>query len=105
MIEEAPQQVQKNDQKEVKVKGWRQSDIYLKPFETGICIEENLTANHRLLFNKHPARKHHVLVITKEPEQQGSRLNTKDFMAALVAMKSLDDAFMCYNSGTIAGSS
>lgn len=50
------------------MQGFRQSDIFLKPFESGICIEENLTKKHRLIFNKYPARKHHVLVITKEPE-------------------------------------
>ena len=77
----------------------------MKPFESGICIEENLTSKHRLLFNKFPARNCHVLVITKEPENQGNRLNTTDFMAALVALKTLDEAFMYYNSGPTAGAS
>ena len=97
IVEEIPPIIQKSQQKEVKHKGFRQSDIFLKPFENGICIEENLTTNHRLLFNKFPARRHHVLVVTKEPESQANRLNTKDFMAALVALKTLDEAFMCYN--------
>ena len=26
--------------------GFRQSDVFLKPFEAGICIEENLTKKH-----------------------------------------------------------
>ena len=41
----------------------------MKPFEEGICIEEDLTKSHRLIFNKYVARKHHVLVITKEQER------------------------------------
>ena len=85
--------------------GFRQSDVFLKPFEAGICIAESLTTRHRLIFNKFPARKHHVLVITKEPEKQQSRLNRADFEAVLLAMKTLDEAFMYYNAGEIAGAS
>lgn len=77
----------------------------MKPFEAGICIEESLTPHHRLIFNKFPARKHHLLVITKEPERQSSRLNKRDFEAALLALKSLDEAFLYYNAGEIAGAS
>lgn len=58
---------------------FRQSDVFLKPFEAGICIEENLTKKHRLIFNKFPARQHHVLVITKEAESQSDKLNRDDF--------------------------
>ena len=60
----------KSQQAQVRNLGFRQSDVFLKPFESGICVEENLTTHHRLIFNKFPARKHHVLVITKEPERQ-----------------------------------
>ena len=77
----------------------------MKPFEHGICIEENFTQNHRLIFNKFPARKLHVLVITKEPEPQTSKLNTSDFKAALLALQTLGDSFMYYNSGPTAGAS
>ena len=85
--------------------GFRQSDVFLKPFEVGICIEENLTKNHRLIFNKYPARQNHVLVITKEAESQSEKLNKDDFQAALLTMKVLEDAFMYFNSGPIAGAS
>ena len=64
-----------------------------------------MTTHHRLIFNKFPARKHHVLVITKEPERQQTRLNTSDFKAALIALKTLDEAFMYYNAGAAAGAS
>jgi len=67
------------EQPEPSTQGFRQSDVFLKPFEAGICIEENLTKNHRLIFNKFPARQHHVLVITKEAESQSDKLNKGDF--------------------------
>ena len=95
----------KSQAAQVKSLGFRQSDVFLEPFEPGICIEENLTQNHRLIFNKFPARKHHVLVITKEPESQSKRLNTSDFMASLLALKTLDESFMYYNSNSISGAS
>jgi ATP adenylyltransferase/5',5'''-P-1,P-4-tetraphosphate phosphorylase II len=46
----------------------RKSDIFLEPFEEGICIKDNLTRTHRLLFNKYPGREYHVLIVTKERE-------------------------------------
>jgi ATP adenylyltransferase/5',5'''-P-1,P-4-tetraphosphate phosphorylase II len=46
-----------------------------------------------------------VLVITKEAESQAERLTKEDFKAALTALKTLDEAFMYYNSGKIAGCS
>ena len=79
--------------------------MFLKPFEPGICIEENLTQHHRLIYNKFPARKNHVLVITKEPERQSVKLNTSDFKAALIALKTLDEAFLYFNAGEEAGAS
>lgn len=46
-----------------------------------------------------------MLVITKEPERQQGRLNTSDFKAALIALKTLDEAFLYYNAGAVAGAS
>ena len=56
------------DPKQKKVQQFRKSDPFLEPFEEGICIDDNLTKSHRLIFNKYPARKNHLLVITKEKE-------------------------------------
>lgn len=84
---------------------FRQSDVFLKPFEQGICIEESLSAKHRLIFNKYPAFANHVLVISKEPEPQSERLSLEDFKASLLTLKSLNEAFMYYNSGPLAGAS
>ena len=43
---------------------FRKTDVFLKPFEPGICIDDTLTATHTLLFNKFPVRKNHVLIVT-----------------------------------------
>ena len=79
--------------------------MFLKPFEAGICIEESLTEKHRLIFNKFPARQNHVLVITKEPDSQQDKLTKNDFKAALLTLKVLDEAFMFFNCGALAGAS
>ena len=83
---------------------FRKSDVFLEPFEEGICIDDNLTKTHRLLFNKYPAWVYHVLVITKEKEKQGDVINQRDFEASLLAMITLD-GFLYYNSSPISGAS
>ena len=87
-----------------KKSAFRKSDVFLEPFEEGICIDDNLTKTHRLLFNKYPSRKNHVLVVTKEREMQGDLLNWRDFEASLLAMRALD-GFIFYNSNSISGAS
>jgi ATP adenylyltransferase len=78
--------------------------VFLEPFEEGICIDDQLTKTHRLLFNKFPSRPHHVLIVTKDKEKQGDLLNIRDLEASLIAMKAVD-GFIYYNSGEIAGAS
>ena len=46
-----------------------------------------------------------MLVITKEPERQQGKLNMDDFKAVLLALKTLDEGFVYYNSGAEAGAS
>ena len=62
-----------------------------KPFEDRICISENLTSKHRLLFAKHPHGNYHLLVATKEPQKQNEILDLNDFQAALIALKAVED--------------
>lgn len=57
------------DKAKFKPSGFRKSDVFLEPFEEGICIEDNLSKYHRLIFNKYPVRDQHVLVVTKEKEK------------------------------------
>jgi len=67
-------------------------------------IEENLTAYHRLIFNKFINRNYHVLIVTKDAKKQKSLLNEEDFKASLIVMKSLDGVLF-YNGGKEAGAS
>ena len=83
---------------------FRKSDVFLEPFEEGICIRDNLTKTHRLLFNKYPSRKYHVLIITKEKELQGDLLNERDFEAQILTMRALDGV-VYYNAGQASGAS
>ena len=83
---------------------FRKSDIFLEPFEEGICIEDELTKSHRLIFNKIPVRQYQSFIVTKEREKQSELLNIKDIEASLVAMVALE-GFVFYNSGKRAGAS
>jgi len=78
--------------------------VFLEPFEKGICIEDNLTKTHRLIFNKYPVLDQHLLIVTKEKEKQQDLLNVKDFEAILLTMKSMS-GFSYYNSSEKAGAS
>eukprot|EP00347_Sterkiella_histriomuscorum_P014537 403360498 len=93
------QKVQQNT-----VQTFRKSDVFLEPFEPGICIDDSLTKTHRLLFNKFPSRAYHILIVTKEKEKQGDLINIRDFEALLIPMKTLD-GFVFYNSGQKSGAS
>ena len=83
----------------------KKTDVFLKPFEPGICVEDNLTAKHSLLFNKFPVRKNHLLIITKAKKQQTDLLNKEDFEAVCITMRAMDESFAFYNAGEIAGAS
>lgn len=85
--------------------GFRKTDVFLKPFEEGICVEDDFTSTHTLILNKFPIKQNHVLVITKASEKQSDLLTVKDFEAVCIAMKSLDEAFAFFNSGKKAGAS
>jgi len=76
---------------------------FLPPFEEGQYISDILT-NHRLIFNKFSVCDQHVLVITKDFENQLDLLNHKDFKAALLTCKALD-AMMFFNCGINSGAS
>jgi len=76
----------------------------MEPFEDGILVEADLTKTHRLIFNKYPVRNKHVLIITKQMEQQTDLINSRDFEATALVMKALD-GFAFYNGSESAGSS
>jgi sulfate adenylyltransferase (ADP) / ATP adenylyltransferase len=60
-------------------------------------------ARHVLLLNKYPVVRHHVLLVTREPEEQESLLTLADFEALFRVAD--DSALVFYNAGAIAGAS
>ena len=49
---------------------FKKTDIFLKPFEPGLCVEDSLTPTHSLLFNKYPVRRNHLLIVTNKKVPQ-----------------------------------
>lgn len=84
---------------------FKKTDVFLKPFEPGICVDDCLTTTHSLLLNKYPVRRNHLLIITNKKCPQTDLLNKADFKAICITMKSMDESFVFYNAGEIAGSS
>eukprot|EP00347_Sterkiella_histriomuscorum_P004117 403361689 len=91
------------DNKDLQVTPKSQKDPFIPPFEEGQYIEE-LTDTHRLIYNKYSVSDEHVIVITKEYEEQSAPLSVDDFKAALITCKALD-AFMFFNCGFKSGAS
>ena len=76
---------------------------FLPPFEPNVFISD-LEPNHRLIFNKYSVAREHVLVLTKDVQEQTDPLTKDDFQACLTTITSLD-AVMFFNCGRTAGSS
>ncbi len=83
---------------------FKQSNVFLPPFEQGICIDDDFTKHHRLLYNKFPARIGHLLITTKEFREQKAPVTQQDFEAMLKVL-SLYKGFVFFNSGPVAGAS
>jgi len=67
-------------------------------------IVRDLTPTHRALLNKFSVLREHLLIVTREHEEQSSPLNERDFQALALVMK--DAEVLCfYNGGTEAGAS
>lgn len=77
-------------------------DPFLPPFEKGLFISE--IGEHRLLYNKFPCVKNHVLVVSKAFEDQHSLLEAKDFASGFLTIKALN-GIAIYNSGPESGAS
>ena len=75
----------------------------MPPFEEGQFIEE-LTEGHSLVYNKFCISDEHVIVITKDFEDQTNPLTVDDFKATLITCIALE-GFMYFNCGFKAGAS
>ena len=54
----------------------QKSDSLAMPYDKDLFIGE-LTPTHNLLFNKYVVSNHHVLIVTKDFEEQASDINSK----------------------------
>ncbi|KAM3097355.1 phosphorylase [Phormidesmis sp. 146-35] len=73
------------------------------PYEKDLFIA-NLSETHLCLLNKFNVVDHHLLIITKEFEEQESLLNRQDFAAAWKCLSEVD-GLIFYNAGKNAGAS
>jgi len=71
--------------------------------EPALVVHE-LTATHRVLLNKFSVIREHLLVVTREFEEQSSPLDERDFEALAICMRDAE-VLAFYNGGTEAGGS
>ncbi len=73
------------------------------PYEEDLFVAD-VSATHLYLLNKFNVLDHHLLIVTREFEEQENRLNLEDFAALWTCMAEFE-ALAFYNSGRIAGAS
>ena len=73
------------------------------PYEEDLFVCD-LTPSHLVLLNKFNVMDHHILIVTREFEEQSSWLNQNDFEAFQLAAREMDGLGF-YNAGTLAGAS
>jgi ATP adenylyltransferase len=77
------------------------------PFENpepALVVRDQLTPTHRALLNKFSVLREHLLVTTREFEEQRELLNARDFEALAICMEEAE-VLAFYNGGTEAGAS
>jgi ATP adenylyltransferase len=67
-------------------------------------VVRDITATHRALLNKFSVLREHLLVVTKEYEEQRTPLNERDFEALAICMADAE-VLAFYNGGAEAGAS
>lgn len=73
------------------------------PYDANLFVGD-LSATHVCLLNKFNAVDHHLLIITRDFEEQENLLNLEDFTAAVLALTEIE-GLVFYNSGKLAGAS
>lgn len=82
--------------------GWRPANPFL-PWEPGLFVTE-VSRTHVAILNKYNVVEDHLLVITREFEDQRSLLGLCDFEAILLCLREFD-SLAFYNAGVEAGAS
>jgi ATP adenylyltransferase len=73
------------------------------PYDPDLFVAD-LSATHLCLLNKYNVVDHHVLVVTRDFEEQDTWLTLADFQALAIAMAAMDGLGF-YNGGRVAGAS
>lgn len=73
------------------------------PYEEELFVTD-ITSTHLALLNKFNVLEHHLLIVTREFEDQEELLTVADFEALLFALKEID-GLAFYNGGVVAGAS
>jgi ATP adenylyltransferase len=92
----------KKEQKKKAKKSDKEFNPFL-PYEEDLFVS-NLTDTHLCLLNKFNAVDHHLLMITREFEEQQNQLNLADFLAVAITLAEIN-GLVFYNSGKLAGAS
>jgi ATP adenylyltransferase len=72
--------------------------------EPALIVRDRLTPTHRALLNKFSVLREHLLVVTREHEEQRDLLDERDFEALAICMEDAE-VLTFYNGGTEAGAS
>ena len=72
--------------------------------EPALVVRDKLTPTHRALLNKFSVLREHLLVVTREFEEQRTPLDERDFEALAVCMEDAE-VLAFYNGGAEAGAS
>jgi ATP adenylyltransferase len=72
--------------------------------EPALVVRDRLTPTHRVLLNKFSVLREHLLVVTREFEDQEQPLGERDFEALAICMEDAE-VLAFYNGGTEAGAS
>ena len=73
------------------------------PYEPDLFVAD-ISPTHLCLLNKFNVVEHHLLIVTRDFEEQENWLNLADFLALWVCMQKID-GLAFYNGGKIAGAS
>jgi ATP adenylyltransferase len=92
----------KQQQNQEKVKTGKEFNPFL-PYEPDLFVTD-ISPTHLCLLNKFNVVDHHLLIVTREFEEQENWLNEQDFAALWVCMQEIN-GLAFYNGGKVAGAS
>jgi ATP adenylyltransferase len=92
----------KKDQNQKTAKSGKDFNPFL-PYDKDLFVAD-ISKTHLCLLNKYNVVEHHLLIITREFEEQDNPLNVRDFEAMWACLNEFE-SLAFYNAGTLAGAS